>query len=228
MDRKVEGQTYESLVYSEYSRGHLTEIPDLLCQGYERVDELLRLTPWLTRVDPKVTRGILIRSAVHDVFYNRVKLGQWPHTPTIQEYTAPGGQYLEIRSTRSILSIHRVKWISAFNTPAFPRRAGFLDNQRIAANDPAQLCMAFRQALSELQGSLPRFVLVYGGEERPEFAFAAIPDHQRRRYLWRTPNLMNRPFAVPAPGVEVEDTGKIVTFGFKQDIAAAKADKKTD
>lgn len=190
-------------------------IPTTLRSAYAAADILIAAEPILQIESAQDNRGRVVQWAVDLGFKRLMETGQWPFDHRWQPFAKPTGRYLEIRLSHSVMSISQVA-----NPKKQPRDVRFRVNARLS-NQPFFPLPDFDEERA-VRG-LPYFLLIHGHQEL-NFAHVGAPhkDH-RRGYIYRTPNLMLMPHAIPETGPDgarapIEDTDVEATMTLKEQI----------
>jgi hypothetical protein len=189
---------------------HRALIPTTLKTAYSAARVMAKNEPILQVPSAENNRGRLISWAVDFGFERLIKTGQWPVDYRWRNFAKPTGRYLEIRLSHSVLSISQIS-----NPKQQPRDVVFRENARLE-NRQFTLFPELEED-REISG-LPHFLLVHGYQDL-SFAHITVPhvDHGRG-YLYRTPNLMMMPHAVPADEPLPEDTDAEAIITLKEEI----------
>lgn len=179
------------------SRAHL---PTALQTAYESVGALAKDTPFLAL--PSAQLGHLRAWACELAIKRLIDSGKLPYDYDWQPYKNGTGNWLRVRLSHSVLSVHQL--VDATKTPrkADYRNNGFFNNQGVF--DLPELVEDTR-----LRG-LPHLVLTHGHNEL-SFAHVGLPKLKGKGYFARTPNLMATLHVVesdvpPLEGVGIEPT----------------------
>lgn len=183
-------------------------IPTTLKQAYRAADELISGSPILDVTSAQDQRGRVRAWAVDLAFEKLIRTGNWPFDYTWAWYAKPTGRYLRIRTEAATVTM------SLVDLPKKPPRHVVFRQNNALANGPSLFPELEDKA--EIQG-IPGFVLAYGHKSL-DFAHLGMSHPKKRKWLYRTPNLMQTPHAVEddLPPVEAEDEEAILSL--KQEI----------
>ena len=187
---------------------HRSLIPTTLRQAYAAADELAAESPILEVPSAVDQRGRLRSWSVDLAFERLIKTGRWPYDCTWAYWSKPTGRYLRIRTEAATLSLSLVD-----NPKKPPRKVKFRQNNAFA-NKPS----LFPEFDEERRISgVPGFILVHGHKSL-DFSHIGMSHPTKRRWIYRTANLMNTPHEIASdlPPVEAEDEEAILTL--KQEI----------
>ena len=159
-----------------------------LRRAYTTVDSLMERVEFLSTPSGRYQRGDLIVKATEFEFYRLIMAGSLPFDPAWEDYAAPTGKHLVMRSGRARITINQVESIDTK-----PRKAVFRENYGIS--NMAYLWPEWNEA-ANFDGKR-RHLLVLHGYQVLTFAGIGLPHPKRNRLLWYTENLMNMPHAVP-------------------------------
>lgn len=193
-------------------------IPTTLRQAYVAADALASDEPLLEVPSAVDNRG-RIRSWAADLAFERlIKSGQWPFDYEWATFDKPTGRYLKVRLESATLSISLIEM-----PKKPPRLAKFRQNNAFA--NPPYLFPEMNEE-SHVEG-VPGFVLVHGHKQL-DFAHLGMAHPRKRRWLYRTPNLMKMPHAIEddLPPVEATDEEAILTL--KHEIEKWRRDSGND
>jgi hypothetical protein len=185
-------------------------IPTTLKLAYSAVGIMVTHEPILQTPSAEDNRGRLISWAVDFGFERLIKTGQWPVDCRWREFAKPTGRYLEMRLSHSVLSISQIS-----DPRQQPRNVLFRENARLLNE---QFLFPEMDAEERQVKGLPHFLMVHGYQEL-SFAHVAVPHIEHDRgYLYRTPNLMMMPHALPRDEPPPEDTDAEAILTLKEEI----------
>lgn len=183
-------------------------IPSTLKQAYKAADLLAEENPILDVVSARDQRGRVRTWAVDLAFEKLVSTGQWPFDCSWASYARPTGRYLRIRTEAATISI------SLVDSPDKPPRHVCFRQNNAMANAPYLFPEMEEEASVE---GVPGFVLVHG-HKALEFAHLGMAHPTKRRWLYRTADLLRTPHTIgdDLPPVEAQDEEAILSL--KQEI----------
>ena len=184
-------------------------IPTTLRSAYAAVGMMVDQEPILQVPSAEDNRGRLISWGVDLAFERLITTGQWPVECRWREFAKPTGRYLEIRLSHSVVTISQIS-----DSRQQPRNVVFRENARLMNE---KFLFDDMEADRQVSG-LPHFLMVHGHQEL-NFAHIAVPHIEHSRgYLYRTPNLLMMPHAVPSEEPPPENTDVDVIITLKQEI----------
>lgn len=174
-----------------------SDIPATLKIAYAAADLLCKQEPILQVPSARDNRGRIIQWAVDLAFEKLVNSGAWPFECRWQRFHRPTGRYLQIKLSHSLISISQVA-----DPEKQPRNVRFRANARLSNQG---LLYVEDEAERQVQG-LPQFLLLHG-HQTLNFSHLAMP-HSRHQdgYIYRSPNLMLMPHALPSELPPAENT----------------------
>ncbi len=183
-------------------------IPTTLKQAYSAAEKLASEDPILDVTSAKDQRGRIRAWAVDLAFEKLIATGQWPFDCSWAWFDQPTGRYLRIRTEAATLTL------SLVDDPSKPPRHVRFRQHNAIANAPSLFPEIDEERKIE---GVPGFVLAHG-HKAPDFAHVGMAHPEKRRWLYRTPNLMLTPHLVAddLPPVEAEDEEAILSL--KQEI----------
>jgi hypothetical protein len=183
-------------------------IPPTLKQAYAAADKVASENPILDVQSARDQHGRVRSWAVDLAFEKLIDTGQWPFDYAWAWFDKPTGRYLRIRTEAATLTI------SLIDEPSKPPRHVKFRQNNAFDNEPS----LFPEMDEERKiGGMPGFLLVHG-HKTLDFANVGMAHPKKRRWLYRTGNLMLTPheFIDDLPPVEAEDEEAILTL--KQEI----------
>lgn len=181
-------------------------IPSTIRDAHAAVALFMQNEPALGVQSALDNRGRFISYALDKGFERLIESGQWPFDKRWVPFAKPTGHYLEIRTSHAVVTISQVE-----DPTAQPRDVKFRANLRYSQQIPLPLS-EFTDDLRVI--GVPHVVLVHG-HQQPRFAHLALPNERHDLgWIYRTPNLMSMPHAVPVavPPVEQTDIEAVVTL----------------
>lgn len=183
-------------------------IPTTLRQAYRAAETLASENPILDVISAQDQHGRVRSWAVDLAFETLVKTGQWPFDYSWAWFDRPTGRYLRIRTEAATLTLSLVD-----DSSKPPRHVRFRQNNALA-NEPTLFSELEEERRVE---GIPGFVLAHG-HKTLDFAHVGMAHPKKRKWLYRTSNLMLTPheLADDLPPVEAEDEEAILSL--KQEI----------
>ncbi len=200
-ERKVEAGHF---LNDQISPTQRALIPTTLKQAYKAADELAAENPILDVVSAREQHGRVRTWAVDLAFEKLVSTGQWPFDCGWASFARPTGRYLRIRTEAATVSISLV---DSAKKP--PRPVCFRQNNAMA-NTP----YLFPEMEEEVRlEGVPGFVLTHG-HKTLDFAHLGMAHPSKRKWLYRTTNLMRTAHVIEddLPPVEAEDEEAILSL----------------
>jgi len=204
-DRKVEAGHF---LNDQISLAQRALIPTTLKQAYKAADDLAVENPILDVVSARDQHGRVRTWAVDLAFEKLIATGQWPFDCSWSSYARPTGRYLRIRTEAATISI------SLVDDPTKPtHHVSFRQNNAVA--NPPYLFPEMEEE-KRLEG-VPGFVLPHGHKSL-DFAHLGMAHPAKRKWLYRSTNLILTPHVIEddLPPVEAEDEEAILSR--KQEI----------
>lgn len=191
-------------------------IPTTLKSAYSAAALLVKQEPILQVTSAVDNGGRIISWAIDGAFEKLLQSKQWPFDYRWKDFAAPTGRYLEIRLSHSVVTISQIA-----NPGKQPRNVTFRENGRLK-NEPFFDLDEFRDERA-IHG-LPHFLLIHGHQEL-HFAHLAVPHSVHRRdWIYKTPNLLNMPHAVPSDVPPPESTDFEAIMMLKEEVEKWRKD----
>jgi len=171
------------LIQEEFPESHQRFIGPALMRAYSSASTVFELVEWLDNPSGRLQRGDLIVKAAEFEFNKLIRTGQLPGLdPAWEDYAAPTGKHLVMRTRRALITINQV---ASINAP--PRNAIFRSNFGVPNGE-----YLFPEWNAEAkQESERKHLLVLHGYHDLNFAAVAMPHPTRHRLIARTDNLLD-------------------------------------
>jgi hypothetical protein len=187
------------------------KIAPTLKTAYAAADTLIASEPILQVNSAKDNRGRILQWAVDRGFERLIDTGGWNYEYRWRPFERPTGRYLEIRAPYLVLTISQVE-----HPTVQPRDVRFRANKRL--NNRSWLPGMEPEDDGEEVAGLPHALILHGHQDL-NFAHLAMPEGiHTQGYVYRSPNLMLMPHAVPATEVPMEDTDLEAVITLKEEI----------
>ena len=189
-------------------------LPPTIRTAYKAADDLAKDQPILEVPSAVDNRGRVVAWAVDVAVERLIKTGQWPFDYHWVHFAKPTGRYLQIRFGAATMSVSQVE-----RPKKPPRHAVFRGN---AAMMNYKFLFPEMEERRRIDG-FPAFVLIHGHQEL-NFIHIGMSYPRRRKWLYRTPNLLLTPHAIEStePPIEARDEEAIISL--KEEIAKWRRD----
>jgi hypothetical protein len=169
-------------------------IPTILRTAYAAANEVAKSDPIFQIESAQDNKGRLVAWAVDFGLKRAIDNGSLPCDYRWKTFAKPTGRYLELRFSHSTASVSQVQ------NPKFqPRNVVFRENARLRSRG------LFETEDEPLVGA-PHFLIVHGHQDF-NFAHIGVPSSaSRRKWAWRSQNLLNLPHEIVPEGPSAEDT----------------------
>lgn len=206
----------EHFVADQFPRALQSLIPTTLKTAYDQAAIIAKSDPVFQIESAVDNRGRLITWTVDFAFKRAIESGKLPFDFRWRPFAKPTGRYLEIRLSHSVATISQIA-----DPKHQPRNVVFRQNKRLN-NEPFFDLDEFRDE-REVHG-LPHFIIAHGHQDL-SFAHIGVPHavHQRD-WIYRTPNLMQMPYALPEETLPIEDTDFDATMELRDEIEKWRRD----
>lgn len=181
-------------VRDQFPQRNWPTIPTVLRTAYAAASDLAKSDPILQIESAQDNKGRLVAWAVDFGLKRAVDNGSLPCEYRWRTFTKPTGRYLELRFSHSTASVSQIQ------NPKFqPRNVAFRENARLRSRG------LFEIVEEPLVGA-PHFLIVHGHQEL-NFSYIGVPSSaSRRKWAWRSQNLLNMPHEIISEGPLPEDT----------------------
>ena len=200
----------EHFVNDQFPRQLQSLIPTTLKTAYDQAAIIAKSDPVFQIESAQDNHGRLVSWTVDLSIKRLIESGKLPFDYRWRPYARPTGRFLEIRLSHSVATISKVS-----DPKRQPRNVVFRQNKRLN-NEPFFDLAEFDEDRA-LHG-IPHFIIIHGHQEL-NFAHIGVPHaiHQRD-WIYRTPNLMQLPHALPEEVPPVEDTEFDATMELRDEI----------
>jgi hypothetical protein len=201
----------------QLTRPRQAMLPPTLRTAYKAAADLAKDEPILEVASAADNRGRLVSWAVDVAIERLIKTGKWPFDYEWKYFEKPTGRYLQIQFGAATMSVSQVE-----RPKKPPRHALFRGN---AAMMNYKFLFPEMEERRKIDG-LPAFVLIHGHQEL-NFIHIGMAYPRRRKWLYRTPNLLLTPHAIEStePPIEAQDEESIITLKeLKEEIAKWRRD----
>ena len=202
--------TAEAFLLDQVTLAQRSLIPQTLRTAYDTAKLMVAQEPVLNVASAVDNRGRLISWAVDHAFEQLPKTERWPFDFSWRDFAQPTGRYLEIRPSHSVITVSQVD-----NPDRQPRNVVFRANARLN-NEPFFDLEEFKE--ERATHGLPHFLMIHGHQSL-DFAHLAVPHAVNlRKWIYRTPNLMNMPHVLSSDMPEPEPTDFEAVMVLKEEI----------
>lgn len=173
----------------------------MLRSAYAAAEELIRDNPILQVKSAEDNRGRVIAWAVDFAIERAVQTGAIQCDCRWRSFDEPTGRYLELLFAHSRVTVSQVA-----NPSRQPRNVGFRENARLSNG---QMTFEFASDVIDKEdvAASPPHILFLHGHQSLQFSHFAVPSPtSKKKYLWRSQNLMTLPHEVPIDGPAPENT----------------------
>jgi hypothetical protein len=200
----------EALLMDQVPLTARSKIAPTLKAAYAAANLLIDNEPILKVVSAQDNKGRIIQWAVDLGFQKLLESGGWTYDFRWRPFERPTGRYLEIRAPYLVMTISQVE-----HPTVQPRDVLFRANKRVA--NGGWLPGLEPEEESAVAG-LPHALILHGYQSL-NFAHLAMPEsYDNKGYIYRSPNLMLLPHAVPAPETPMENTDIDAVLTLKEEI----------
>jgi hypothetical protein len=179
----------EDLIDSEFPKIHHPLIPAALKRAYLNADQAYERLEYLETPSGRFHRGDLIVLATEFEFVRLIKEGHLPFEPSWDDYAAPTGKHLVMRSPGANITINQVEY-----PHQKPRSAKFRD--AFAVPNMEYLFKEWNEQRKKEEAR--KHIVLLHGHGVLRFSSLAVPHPVENKLIWWTDDLLKLPHDVTA------------------------------